>query len=95
MRNLSRPSFHTAVGILLVIGTALAVNEQKTPWKIAGELEEACSCDAACPCWWDSKPTKMTCGGGETVFIERGNYGDISLDGLAFAFIGQSPGASR
>ncbi len=91
MCNLSRPSFHTAAGILLVIGTALAVSQEKTPWKIAGELEEACSCDAACPCWWDSKPTKMTCGGGETVFIERGNYGDISLDGLAFAFIGQSP----
>ncbi len=29
----------------------------------------------------------MRCG----LSLERGNYGDISLDGLAFAFIGQSP----
>src|SRR2546428_11263538 len=71
MRNLSRRWFHTAVGILFVICTALAVSEQKTPWKIAGELEEACSCDAACPCWWGSKPTKMTCGGGGNLFLKK------------------------
>ena len=64
---------------------------KKVSWRISGELEEACSCDAACPCWWDSKPTKMTCGGGETLFIEKGNYGDLRLDGLALGFIGQSP----
>src|SRR5574341_1382980 len=46
---------------------------QKTPWKITGQLEEACTCDAACPCWFDSKPTKMSCGGGQVVFIEKGN----------------------
>src|SRR5207245_9795984 len=29
-----------------------AANEPKdtTPWKITGQLDEACSCDAACPC---------------------------------------------
>ena len=48
-----------------------AANEpkDKTPWKITGQLEEACSCDAACPCWFNSKPTKMTCGGGQVLFI--------------------------
>ena len=64
---------------------------QKKAWKISGELEEACSCDAACPCWWDSKPTHSTCGGGETIFIEKGMYGNVPLDGLAVAMIGQSP----
>jgi hypothetical protein len=70
-----------------------AANEPKdtTPWKITGELEEACSCDAACPCWFNSKPTKMTCGGGQVLFIQKGNYGKVKLDGLAIASIGQSP----
>jgi hypothetical protein len=77
--------------LLLFAGLSWSADQQKVSWRISGELEEACSCDAACPCWWDSKPTKMTCGGGETLFIEKGNYGSTKLDGLAVAFIGQSP----
>src|SRR5947208_16855194 len=70
-----------------------AANEpkDKTPWKITGQLEEACSCDAACPCWFNSSPTKMTCGGGQVLFIEKGNYGKVKLDGLTIPSIGQSP----
>jgi hypothetical protein len=82
------------VGGLLCLGVSLrAANEpkDKTPWKITGQLEEACSCDAACPCWFGSKPTKMTCGGGQVLFIQKGNYGKVKLDGLAVASIGQSP----
>jgi hypothetical protein len=33
----------------------------------------------------------MTCGGGQVLFIEKGNYGDVSLDGLAVANFGESP----
>jgi hypothetical protein len=79
---------------LLLLGSPLrATNEpkDKTPWKITGQLEEACSCDAACPCWFGSKPTKMTCGGGQVLFIQKGNYGKVKLDVLAVAIIGQSP----
>ncbi len=78
--------------LLLLAGIAAArADEKKAPWKLSGQLEEACSCDAACPCWFNSKPTKMTCGGGQVMFIDKGSYGDVSLDGLAFASIGQSP----
>jgi hypothetical protein len=76
-----------------IFTTARAAEEKadKTPWKITGQLEEACSCDAACPCWFDSKPTKMTCGGGQVLFIQKGNYGKVKLDGLAIANMAQSP----
>src|SRR6266852_3406187 len=73
------------------IGRASEKTQDKTPWKITGQLEEACSCDAACPCWFDSKPTKMTCGGGQVLFIQKGNYGKVKLDGLAIANMSQSP----
>jgi len=75
-------------------GTSLRGADQpkdKTRWKITGQLEEACSCDAACPCWFGSKPTKMTCSGGQVLFIEEGNYGKVRLDGLAVAGMAQSP----
>ena len=82
------------VAWLLCLGALIqAATEPKdnTPWKITGQLEEACSCDAACPCWFDSKPTKMTCGGGQVLFIQKGNYGKVKLDGLAIANMAQSP----
>jgi len=58
-------------GLTLHIASLQAADQpkHKTPWKITGQLEEACSCDAACPCWFNSKPTKMTCGGGQVLFI--------------------------
>jgi hypothetical protein len=71
--------------LLQCAGIVWSTDQPKVSWRISGELEEACSCDAACPCWWDSKPTKMTCSGGETLFIENGNYGKLRLDGLAFS----------
>ena len=73
------------LALLLALSAAVSrADEKKAPWKVSGQLEEACSCDAACPCWFDSKPTKMTCGGGQVIFIEKGSYGDVPLDGLAF-----------
>jgi hypothetical protein len=82
--------FSLVIAVFLASVAAVG-QEKKTPWKVSGDLEEACSCDAACPCWFDSKPTKMTCGGGQVIFIEKGSYGDVSLDGLAIAMMGQSP----
>ena len=63
---------------------------KSAPWKMSGQMEEACSCDAACPCWFDSKPTKMNCSGGFALFIDKGTYGNVPLDGLGAAFIGAS-----
>jgi hypothetical protein len=83
--------FFLLVAALVAAVSAAAAEEKKTPWKMTGQLEEACSCDAACPCWFDSKPTKMTCGGGQVIFIDKGSYGDVPLDGLAIAMMGQSP----
>lgn len=79
---------------ILVVGQVFSAGEMKkdsTPWKITGQLEEACSCDSACPCWFGSKPTRMTCGGGQVLFIEKGNYGGTPLDGLAVGTTGESP----
>ena len=64
---------------------------KKHQWKLKGDLEEACTCNAACPCWFNSKPSRMNCGGGQVLFIKKGKYDKVSLDGLAIASFGQSP----
>src|SRR5215213_2929221 len=90
----------TSLVILVSLGCAAmllaADKKDKSPdagvrWKITGDLEEACSCSAACPCWFESKPTKMTCDGVQVLFIKKGSYGDTKLDGLAIANFAQSP----
>jgi hypothetical protein len=63
----------------------------KPSWRIVGQLEEACSCSSACPCWFGSKPTRMTCSGGQFIFIQKGTYGGVALDGLALGGMVQSP----
>ena len=63
----------------------------KPSWKVSGELEEACSCRAACPCWFKSLPTRMTCDGMQVIVITKGKYGKTPLDGLAVGQFVQSP----
>jgi len=77
--------------LIALASFSVAKDEAKIPWKLTGQLEEACSCSAACPCWFGSKPTKMTCGGGQFIFITKGTYGSVKLDGLAVGSMSQSP----
>lgn len=81
--------FSVAVGTNVLGDTAAA--PKKVSWKISGQLEEACSCNAACPCWFNSLPSRMNCGGVQVLFISKGHYGNVRLDGLAMSHFGQSP----
>src|SRR5437764_7860369 len=78
------------IGAFGIPGRAAAA-ATKTSWKVSGELEEACSCRPACPCWFKSLPSRMTCDGAQVVFIKKGKYGKVSLDGLALGQFVQSP----
>jgi hypothetical protein len=91
-------SYGFILGGLIICGsvvTSLSADtgrpETKSPWRIAGELEDACSCRPACPCWFKSKPSRMTCDGVQAVFVSRGYYGKTPLDGLAVVQFVQSP----
>lgn len=76
---------------LMAVTAAFAVEPGQPSWKVAGQLEEACSCNAACPCWFKAAPTRMTCSGAQVIFIKKGNYGKTKLDGLSVGQFVQSP----
>jgi hypothetical protein len=76
---------------IIVTRVHAADSTAKVSWKVSGELEEACSCHAACPCWFKSLPSRMTCDGVQVIFITKGRYGKTSLDGLALGQFVQSP----
>lgn len=63
------------------------------PWKLTGQVLVTCNCDWGCPCNFNARPTTGKCEGGWTWHIERGAYGDVTLDGLNFSVYVKWPGA--
>ncbi|HEV8616219.1 MAG TPA: DUF1326 domain-containing protein [Methylomirabilota bacterium] len=64
-------------------------------WQISGDYSESCSCDFVCPCLlsnFAAKPTHGHCYFAMGFQVERGRYGDVALDGVAFAIVGRTPG---
>src|SRR2546421_10666980 len=90
IRSIVSVSMLCGIATLNNPGTAVAA-ASKTSWKVTGELEEACSCRPACPCWFKSLPSRMTCDGAQIIFIKKGHYGKTPLDGLGVAQFVQSP----
>ncbi len=61
-------------------------------WELEADYLQACSCDYGCPCEFEAPPTRGFCEGIGAWRINRGRYGDVSLDGLGFGFSARWPG---
>ena len=64
-----------------------------TKWSLEADYLQACNCDYGCPCEFEARPTQGFCDGMGAWRINRGRYGDLSLDGLAIGFAAHWPGA--
>ena len=65
-------------------------------WQVSGQYYETCSCDFVCPCILGQMavtPTKGSCTFAMAFQVDRGSYGDVSLDGLGFIVLGLTPEA--
>jgi hypothetical protein len=61
-------------------------------WQLSGTYFEACNCDAACPCVFLSPPTEGDCRVLIAWHIDRGSFGEATLDGLNASLFVHSPG---
>lgn len=64
-----------------------------TPWEIDAVALENCNCAFGCPCQFNSAPTDGTCEAATAYIINKGQYGDVKLDGVKFAMTFKWPGA--
>ncbi len=62
-------------------------------WSLEGTLLIACNCDYGCPCNFNAPPTYGDCEGLWSWHIASGHFDDTTLDEIAFAQIGDYPGA--
>lgn len=61
-------------------------------WSLTGTYFESCNCDVACPCVFLSPPTTGDCTVLVGWHVDKGNYGNVKLDGLNVALAVHSPG---
>src|SRR3954467_12590140 len=64
-------------------------------WNVSGEYFETCSCDYLCPCIATNlagRPTQGFCDVAIAFRVDQGQFGNVSLDGLAFVVVAQTPG---
>ncbi|HZS18723.1 MAG TPA: DUF1326 domain-containing protein [Candidatus Udaeobacter sp.] len=62
-------------------------------WFFDADYLQACNCDYGCPCEFAAPPTPGYCQGVGVWKINKGKYGDLSLDGTGLAFAAKWPGA--
>jgi hypothetical protein len=61
-------------------------------WRLDAVSFGNCTCDSNCPCQFELDPTQGYCRGLEVARIERGHFGDVTLDGLCFVVTYAWPG---
>ncbi|HTL76248.1 MAG TPA: DUF1326 domain-containing protein [Casimicrobiaceae bacterium] len=63
-----------------------------TPWEIQGRELINCNCSYGCPCQFSALPSEGYCEAIGGLVIDKGHYGDISLDGTKIALALAWPG---
>jgi hypothetical protein len=79
--------------VLLVSNLVAAMANSNIPnWKISGDFFDVCKCNMPCPCEFAQAPTYGDCDGILTWHIQKGQYGETSLDGLNVLGLGSFTG---
>ncbi|MEA2272162.1 MAG: hypothetical protein QOI98_870 [Solirubrobacteraceae bacterium] len=61
-------------------------------WSMEGPYIKTCNCDPGCPCDFNQAPTHGHCHGMAGMKIEKGHFGDVSLDGVKWLVLVKWPG---
>lgn len=62
-------------------------------WRLQGIEINACNCDWGCPCQFNALPSQGHCRASLGFRIDKGHFGDTSLDGVLFVFMAAWPAA--
>lgn len=70
----------------------------QSAWRLSGDYFENCNCNVVCPCLVSpaapltAKPSQGVCDVALVFHIDKGNYGEVPLDGLNVAVVAHTPG---
>ena len=63
------------------------MSAQVPKWQVSGDWFDVCSCSIPCPCTFAQTPTNGFCEGVLAYHINKGKYGETSVDGLNALFL--------
>ncbi len=64
-------------------------------WTLSGDYFESCNCDLVCACLIQAAPPRGRCDAALAFHIDRGSYGQTSLDSLNAVLVVSFPGPGR
>src|SRR2546421_9082381 len=76
----------------LGIAMYMATTNNIPKWNISGGWFDVCKCSIPCPCEFAQAPTYGDCDGVLVWHIQKGQYGETSLDGLNVLGLGSFTG---
>jgi hypothetical protein len=83
--TLRRPGANPGGASAAPAGDAASASVTASLWAIRGALTETCTCSVPCSCNFGENPSPHAyCYPFYSYHIQKGNYGDITLDGLHF-----------
>src|SRR5690348_1451458 len=85
MRTFNRLTVAALAAVLSspIIAQAAEAAVDRTPWRISGQLTEACTCSVPCTCNFGQGPSPShTCWALFSLDIQKGRYGRVDLKGL-------------
>src|SRR5437764_12841603 len=97
-------SFLTTLFVSFVVLFLFAATDQKEPapkWSMNASIVEACSCPMFCQCYFNTSPAageghaghaEHYCRFNNAFHVNKGHYGDTSLDGAKFWVAGDLGG---
>jgi hypothetical protein len=62
-------------------------------WSMQGTEFANCNCSWGCPCQFNGMPTSGNCRAFCFIQVDKGRFGDLSLDGLRWGILGAWPSA--
>ncbi len=87
------------VAFLLPISVVFAVNEKEAsklpPWNMQAHMLISDTCGINCPCLYGLEPHHNHCRFIGGVHIIKGKYGDVSLDGVNWGYLGEFTGSKN
>ncbi len=79
-------TFLLSISATVVLASDNSAKPDSVHWEMQGDLTETCSCAVPCTCNFGEGPSpRHYCHTMFSLAIEKGNYGDVNLDGLHLA----------
>jgi|DewCreStandDraft_1066081.scaffolds.fasta_scaffold00301_47 hypothetical protein len=83
------------IGVFFILSSTTLPQEETTTWNMKAQMVVADTCQVSCPCLFGLEPQHGHCRFVGGVKIIKGKYGNVSLDGVTWGYLGEFTGSVK